>query len=547
MWRPGNSDGVAGCLGSSRACSHARSLSPAKHNLTPEISGQAEKNASLVAASKRQSQTVSADCLEASGAQTARADKPNTFASPRQQSEDDHDPGWRQTLGGSKQRLSSPGSSGDLAACLSAWVVKVPLGKRAQSPTSLRRSGSCGELPAKRSGSPAPQERPAFLNSSHILHSHDNVPLWMNQTTSLKQRNAIPHRPEEELDIDAFRVVRCFDGDKGKKLQSSLPFARDVQKEQIDASNKFLVGKQGLVLGSVRRARSGSPPHLEPSSWGPADDSEPGPVHLLGPTGPKDAVFHAFAPTRHKRHVATPGDCPAENARVTSTVSELVSDDNDSLRMHAAGVVSPCYERGHGVFPRSADDAVFLRAKFGSRRYGFGSQSSTCCATPTSSSRDLANGLNPEPSQLCAESFLGDRRRRSPRASPSTSPWGSPRNSPRWTSPPGTPPNGCGAASFIPPVDASSRPHLPSWSAMASAAGEIAEGVESPRVPTWTERSSPRVSKESRAAAVTILRSGSGVSLGTPVAVTDNFEVKYRGREVNVRKAHESVKSRWRM
>lgn len=100
----------------------------------------------------------------------------------------------------------------------------------------------------------------------------------------------------------------------------------------------------------------------------------------------------------------------------------------------------------------------------------------------------------------------------------------------------------------MPPVDTSVRPHLPSWSAMASAAGEIAEGVESPRVPTWTERSSPRVSKESRAAAVTLLRSGSGVSIGTPVvAVPDRLEVKYRGRELNVRRAHESVKSRWRM
>lgn len=485
---------------------------------------------------------------------------------------------WRNSLGSGsrKQRIASPGGSGELASCLSTWVTKMPPGVK--SPMAMGR----------RQKSPGPG---ALGDTVHSLHHPDNVPLGSNVSERnipqwsgfQQQRHAVPHRPEEELNVDKYSSIRIVPEYYGR---TSSPVGRDMLggADKADSwllqggpqKETFLVGKNGLLMGATRRARSTSPPRGQEGQGYLSKNTE-SPQQAAGeasedwsnrPTGPKGAVFHAFAPILNKRHVPIPGDTlpegaapevapPAPTASEGGPEAGLPAEPGP--RPRAAGVESPRYDPGHGVFPRSTDDAVFrAESKFGSKRFAFHSQASTSCS-PSSSSREVApskaleKGLSSEPTVLCWEAFLGERRRKahgSPWASPGSSPWASPTNSPRRLSPPNSPRAGTPPSGGAPPAGVTTGytgfTSLPSWSLVAPMpdAGSIPEAVESSSpLPTWGA-----IPAESRTTAVTMHRQGSPVTLGTPAVpvVNEAMENKYRVRDNNGRKMHASSKGRWK-
>jgi hypothetical protein len=84
-----------------------------------------------------------------------------------------------------------------------------------------------------------------------------------------------------------------------------------------------------------------------------------------------------------------------------------------------------------------------------------------------------------------------------------------------------------------------------SWDAIAPADDGLVTNVDAQdsALPTWTTMS-PRTTSSSRVAAVTMHRSGSPLSVGSPV-VSKSLEEHYRGREFMLRKQAAS-KARWR-
>lgn len=474
--------------------------------------------------------------------------------------------GWdKDLLGSRKQRLPSPGGSGTLATCLSGGE-KVPPRKacisdqRAKSPRLERHEvfAASTSASAERPASPPcrePCRKGGRASPHHALHAADQVPLPPFTDQKLPHaRLARPHRPDEEYDIDAYRTIRCS---PQYYARSSSPGRNGQQIALTNVANGFRFVSQGsfswsgLHMGEKDHVPASALPQLEEQGF--LTEKQAGEVsgvesprvssqsYLGGPQNFPRNGWLEVAPER--RHVPVPGAPPTEKTMDGNSLSELALDDDSSSHVPAAGVASPCYERGHGVIPRSAEDGVFrTESKLGSRRVGFGSQTSTSGGcTPSSASRDLAKGLSPERTLLCLEAFLGGRKRRSgsPWASPGSSPWASPLNSPRNA---GTPPHPGGRD---PRGTAGATSALPSWSAVAAFpdASVVPEGVEHIPVPTWNERPTA----EKLAAAVTLNRPGSPVSVATPVVGSAAIESKYRGRQINAQKVAQSTsKGRWR-
>lgn len=444
-------------------------------------------------------------------------------------------------LGSRRQRSQSPSSSNNVAACF-CWNDK-PVSVNQNSPRVLPREprSSRAASPRLRSQSPSRAENVLPLAPNF---GQDNVPLppyfhqrALNPAPSPRLRGR-PHRQEEEFDVDAYRSVRC----KPEFSQRTpAPFGKDGSGYH-DCNQFAFLGKDGKPLGNTRRVRSNSPPQLQEEGFlsSVAHDSDPGPAPLFMTRGPRGSDFRTIVGHTARRHCSIPGESQTQpnNQESLLDISDSLApptsprDQSKVDEVRAAGKMSPRYERNHGLVPRSAEDDVFrAESKLGSRRHGYGSQASTNAPTPSNGSRDLGKGLSPEDTQLCIEAFLGERRRKahgSPWASPGSSPFGSPPASPRQLSPPGTPPRGGASLSWdaIAPVDD----------------GVVGEMVTHDSVlPTW----SPRTTSNCRTAAVTMHRSGSPVSVGTPVVATKGIEEKFRGREIMLRKQGAS-KTRWR-
>lgn len=488
---------------------------------------------------------------------------------------EDHIQCWEKAsgIGSRKQRVTAPGTSDGLLDILSSWVTNVPVssdGHLGRSPRTVakvptakgrQRSQSPGrqEQPErpfhslKSPGNTSPRAHQAGIpNVQHAVHCPDNVvigqplPAWFNQRSTFPRQHARARRPADEWhDIDTHQAVRC---DKEYYRRSSSP--------PIGKNATIDHHVQGVT--STKKATSPRATQLEEDGFlkemAPSEscDASSRGARFSFSSGPAEADFNAYRHTCQKRRLPVPGESPAEEAPAAEQLAQSGSNlaRAPSPQARAAGISSPVPDgKRNGVSPRTGrEDDIYTTktmqaCKVGPRRFVPRFQSSPGSTAPSHGSRgpvdfrDLAKGLSPEPSLLCWEQFLGDRRRKSlsPRASPGSSPWGSPTNSPRGS---GTPARN---ESNLPGME------LPSWNAEVSPSdGGIAEGVETKsKVPRWGA-DGPMLSAEERSAAVKLHRPETSCSLRSPVIVPNSIESKYRSREMTKTKVQANSKARWR-
>eukprot|EP00747_Dinoflagellata_sp_TGD_P166514 gnl/TRDRNA2_/TRDRNA2_189398_c0_seq1.p1 gnl/TRDRNA2_/TRDRNA2_189398_c0~~gnl/TRDRNA2_/TRDRNA2_189398_c0_seq1.p1 ORF type:complete len:541 (-),score=50.75 gnl/TRDRNA2_/TRDRNA2_189398_c0_seq1:241-1734(-) len=460
-------------------------------------------------------------------------------------------------LGSRKQHSARPNSSERVAALLSPRCSKAA--DALPAAWSPRRSIA---WPETSDGRWSPQRRHFPDRSSHKASpSSPWGPGEEMHTQRHKVRDAEGNLKFalDQVDFDTWRTKRVFPQSRHYYTTGSLLPGKpgcDFANEHDDEAG-LLYTRDGPAFGPKLmglkrrdlspRCRSGSPSRdgspapeaasneafMSSQTWPPPDGEPEVDEAMLYPAGPKGAVFRRVQRVPQRRKILPPGEAPPMSPRDDCAADPLQAGRARGRSaspakavdgaLQAAGLSSPRYDRNHGMLPRSPEDEDFRSEVGRGYRRHF---------APQLSGR-ICKGLSPEATQYCMESFLGERRRKSP--SPGSSPWNSPCP---------TPPRSRGASPAASPmmsprqtIENVNVKGLLSWSAVATSVGDdddlgASTGCLSP---------TPEYMMRSRNAAI----ERSTAALQTPWAGIE--QQKYRRREMNAsRVARSPVRPRWR-